>query len=349
MGKRHLLFAFTFALIFSTGVTKAQLSFDANIVSHWSFDDEAATDSKTGATGEIVGDAVTFTDGISGKAIDFSSYVTGDIAGVVVKDDGSNLNAINFTTESFSISLWAIVDPSAAEQTQIIKGTNGPDATDFEGNAVNNANGYRYTIQTKEGEIRFAIDDNDDFGGKTQLGVNIADLATPYPTGEWVNIVGVRDRESGNLYLYLNGAQIGESVDGTGDLNIAGQDLVIGNYVTGANVTMGPIDEVMIMNKALSADEVAELYNNLATSFNAPKLSVGALKIQPTFVNNTLSIQEVSDFNTIEIYNLTGALVKSVNNIEDNVTLDVNELTTGKYIVKGIGQDKVTVGSFIKQ
>ncbi len=140
-------------------------------------------------------------------------------AGIVVKDDGSDLSAVNFTPESLTVGLWAIVDPTGVEQVQIIKGTNGSDAIEFDGTTiVNNKNGHRWTIQTKEGEIRFAIDDD---VYKTQLGVDI-DISTlniPYPNGEWVHIVGVRDRDAGSLCLYLSGALIGESVDATGDLN----------------------------------------------------------------------------------------------------------------------------------
>lgn len=247
-------------LLCFAGSAFAQLSFNDNIVSHWKLDETSGTtvaDDITGATGTLIGEGVGYVDGVFGGAIDFTNFTTGDIAGIVVKDDGSNLTPINFTSESFTISLWTIVDPTLGEQTQIIKGTNGADALDFDGIAVNNANGHRFTIQTKDSELRFAVDDA---LNKTQLGVNIDTLAIPYPTGEWVNIVGVRDRDAAMLYLYLNGDQIGSITDATGDLNIAGQDLVLSNYVTGANVTMGPLDDVIIINKALSETEVIELF-----------------------------------------------------------------------------------------
>ena len=332
---KTLLLTLTLVLFISTNWIQAQLSFNDNIVSHWKLDETSGTtvtDNITGATGSIVGDAVSFVDGVSGGAIDFSNYTTGDIAGIVVKDDGSNLTPINFTSESFTISLWAIVDPTLAEQTQIIKGTNGADAVDFDGNPVNNANGNRFTIQTKSSEIRFAIDDDQDgVTGKTQLGVDITTLATPYPTGEWVNIVGVRDRSSTMLYLYLNGVQIGSTIDATGDLNIAGQDLVIGNYVTGANVTMGPLDDIMIINKALSETEVTELYDSYFNSSGFRNIKLSGANI--TSKENQIKIS-VNSPSSVSVYSIDGKAIvdKTVDGI---ATIPAK---SGIYIVKVNGK-----------
>ena len=313
-------------LIVGANSVKAQ-SFADNIVSQWTFNDGTAKDLKTGVTGTVIGDNVTYVAGKYGQAVDFSAYATGDLAGIVVKDDGSNLNAINFTTESFTVAIWTTIDPTLSNQMLIVKGTNSASELDFDGNAVNGANGNRFVIETKEGNMRFAIDDDIN---KSQLGVDVASLADGYPTG-WVQFVGVRDRENTMLRLYLNGVEVGSMADATGDLNIAGQDFVIGNFVTGANVAMGQVDEVYVINKALSAEEIVEL---MSLSTKAKDIALNdQLKAIP--VEGGIKLPSNSN---ASVYSISGKLIQS------NVNADFISCAKGMYIVRvGNSASKVMV------
>lgn len=326
--KKILLSAFVLTLLVvgANNTVKAQ-SFADNIVSKWTFNDGTATDVKTGVTGTIIGDNVAFVDGKYGKAIDFSAYATGDLAGVVVKDDGTNLSAINFTTESFTVAVWTTIDPTVSNQMLIVKGTNSADETDFDGNPINNANGNRFVIETKTGDVRFAIDDDIN---KSQLGVDVYGLTDGYPTG-WVQIVGVRDRDNAVLNLYINGVLAGSMADGTGDLNIAGEDFVIGNFVSGANVAMGQVDDVYILNKALDETEVAEL---MSLSTKAKEI---ALKDELKAYSVVGGIKVPAESNA-SVYSISGKV------IAQNVNGDFVSCPKGMYIVKiGNAASKVMV------
>lgn len=346
MQSKNLLSAFTFAACVAGFSSINAQTFTENIVSEWSFE-EAIVDNVTGATGTIEGGGGTsYIDGLKNKALDFTGAEYNSI--VIIEDDGT-LDPINFTTESFTVSMWANVDPAfETEQTLLMKGSNGSEDADEDGNIAPNANGNRYTIHTKNGEVRFAIDDDI---AKSQLGVNIADIDGGYPLNEWVHIVGVRSTELGELNLYVNGVWIGGRTDDTGELNLAGQRLMLGNFTNRANVSQGPIDEVAILNKALNDDEVAALYNSYLSSGVFKNNAIANITVAPNPVSSELIIQNATKLTKVEVYNLSGMMVKVINNANaGTIRSSVEGLPTGTYIVKGFSDDSViSSGSFIKQ
>ncbi|MEL6718940.1 MAG: LamG-like jellyroll fold domain-containing protein, partial [Bacteroidota bacterium] len=117
-------------------------------------------------------------------------------------------------------------------------------------------NGHWYAMATKDGELRLALDDD---ATKTQLGVSIDE--TTFPPMEWNHIAGVIDTEQDSIYLYLNGVQIGSLLNETDmDMSTTGLPLVIGNYHSGVRKINGALDEIEIYDRALSADDVAEIF-----------------------------------------------------------------------------------------
>ena len=261
-----------FALLLSTILainTVYSQSFPDGLVSWWRLDQNSGTtvtDKVTGASGEVVNDGTEWIEGFNGNALDFSNAVD---SAVVIIEDSEDLQPINFTDQSFSVSM--LVNLVAFDPTFIlIKGDNGSDGP--------NGNGQRYAFEIKDTELRFVIDDNIT---KTQLGVSVPG----FPLNEWAHIVGVRDRGAGSLFLYLNGTEIGNMVDATGTLDLDSMRLLLGNYHHLEGKINGAIDEVMIFDTVLTAAEVAALKDSILNyvepdiftySLNTSELIVGA-------------------------------------------------------------------------
>jgi len=81
----------------------------------------------------------------------------------------------------------------------------------------------------------------------------------------WYHIVFTYDKSltSGNLKLYINGEEAANPVDETGTISSNAYNLLIGaRLATPVDLFSGTIDEVHIYNRALSEEEISDLYNN---------------------------------------------------------------------------------------
>ncbi len=83
----------------------------------------------------------------------------------------------------------------------------------------------------------------------------------------WYHVAATYDGSF--LRMYLNGGLVGSPVAATGDIGTSNNDLEIGHYYTtagGVNEPLrffiGQIDELSLWSRALSADEVSEIYSN---------------------------------------------------------------------------------------
>ena len=84
-------------------------------------------------------------------------------------------------------------------------------------------------------------------------------IVAPY-IGQWILYVGIYDGE--NQYIYVNGAELGRKSH-TGTITESTTDLYIGsqyNLQTTATSFAGKNDELMVLNRALSAQENKTLY-----------------------------------------------------------------------------------------
>jgi len=185
--------------------------------------------------------------GWDGNAIDFSKGAPN--AGITVPDN----DIVEFdSTESFTISMLIKADPvgNTAEQEILMKGAFGVD----EGQGWE---GKWYGMQFKGGEVRLAVDDN---VTKTQLG---ADISAIWPSNRWAHLVGVRDRGSNMLKLYLNGQLIGEMEDGTQN-DIASGDLpmLMGVNYQSLSQLDGQLDDVRFYNYPLNPAAVDSLFES---------------------------------------------------------------------------------------
>lgn len=336
--KLKSLLLLAIAMVASTSLIKAQLSSDSKIVAQWKFDEGTGTnvsDTKGTSNGTMnnMTDAA-WVDGISGKALDFS---TGDATAYVEVADNAIID-FNATT-SFTISVFVkVADISGTDMNFIWKGATGKNTADEKG--------HWYGMLFKDNQLRVAVDDD---ATKTQLA--FADANLTMTMDGWNHLVGVRDLIAGNLYLYINGVKVAEMVDGTtGDITSTPLPLVIGNNNGHDRNFLGALDEITMYNSALSDAEIAEIYNHYTSTTGVSSLDlIEGLKLVRNPVVDQLVLTNASAFTRIEIYNLTGALVKTIsNNNSEEITEDVSNLLKGKYFVRGYGNTTIVTKTFLK-
>ncbi|WP_374444955.1 LamG-like jellyroll fold domain-containing protein [Epilithonimonas sp.] len=176
-----------------------------------------------------------------------------------------NQDHIFFDKNSFTISFWikapiSMIPTSSSTSLYVLcKGS-------FTKNSETGATGKRYNVEIKGGQLRFAIDDD----------VTKKEITSPianYFTGNWVNVVIMRDVVAHKMRIYTNGVLSAEgdetAVTGVGEAS----DLIIGNIgkfelmsSTAPAPYKGAFDELKMFNHALTSSEVSALYNQATLS-----------------------------------------------------------------------------------
>ncbi len=121
-------------------------------------------------------------------------------------------------------------------------------------NTTTGATGNWVGIEYKNGNLRFAIDDD-----KSKSEASAA--AGECFDGNWHHVVCVRDGVTKQLMLYIDGVLAGDAADNTSAIADNNEDMVIGNVnVDFNNPFVGEIDEFIIYEGAMSASKVAKRY-----------------------------------------------------------------------------------------
>jgi len=170
-----------------------------------------------------------------------------------------------FDEHSFAISMWLKSSAPTPQSYLIHKGT-------FKADENTGGTGQWYGLEIKDGNLRFAVDDNKT---KTELSTS----ASPIFSGDWVHLVAIRDREDDVLRIYFNGVKIKETSDRTAQSIGQLEPVILGNSNGFGTPFKGYIDEVKLFNKRLTDQEVLELYHTLPTPMKAfaPSLAEGAV------------------------------------------------------------------------
>ncbi len=99
----------------------------------------------------------------------------------------------------------------------------------------------------------------------SQSGANGQSTSNP-ADGKWHNVIWIWNGSS--LSLYVDGNAETVTVAGTFTVNtVLNGVLRMGSYLTGGADLSGSLDDVRIYNRALSAAEVANLYQSAAKSY----------------------------------------------------------------------------------
>ena len=254
-----------------------------------------------------------------------------------------NQDHIFFDKNSFTVSFWmkapASMIPSSSSTSLYVlcKGS-------FTKNTTTGATGKRYNIEIKGGQLRFAIDDD----------VTKKEITSPianYFTGDWVNVVIMRDIVAHKMRIYTNGVLSAEgdetAVTGIGEVS----DLIIGNIgefelmsTTAPAPYKGAFDELKMFNYALPLSEVQALYSQATLSTDKFLSKKGI--IYPNPVKDQISIQ-LPDYKksslTATLRDMTGKIIinEKINSSEKGVfILNISSRkASGTYILNVSGEN----------
>ncbi|WP_243235881.1 LamG-like jellyroll fold domain-containing protein [Flavobacterium pectinovorum] len=282
--------------------------------------------------------------GKENKAIDFTTLTPNKLMVSVPNQDN-----ILFDKNSFTVSFWMKADasliPTGSTLSSYIlcKGS-------MTKNTTTGATGRRFNVEIKSNQLRFAIDDDKT---KTELASSLA--ATSYFTGNWVNVIIMRDVTASKLRIYTNGVFTNEKADATGTAVGIGEptDLVIGNIGAlelFANTTPAPykglFDELKIFNYALNATEITQLYNQALLNndkFTQNKVS-GTVYPNPVKEQIFISIPNYKEsYVTATLSDVTGKII-----VKEKISSDgngvfklniANKKVSGLYILNVSGEN----------
>jgi len=222
------------ATVGSAGAAYGFINWDDSLLGWWTGDDLTRDESGRGNDARLMGDAELTTDGKFGNAFEFDGdgdYLTLSAAGEHASID-HNPDFDFREDDSFTLSAW-VYKLNRNEETILQKNT------------------WRLRYH---GAQRWQV----------SVGGLHAWYPDPAPTNRWAHIAAVYDAPAGRVTLYVDGQA---RYDGTG--TAAGElctrtPLSIGKTNWDGRYWTGKIDEVMIFGRALSAGEMAFLYNAVA-------------------------------------------------------------------------------------
>ena len=199
-------------------------------IGFWPLDEGSGSvtqDSVGEADGTLVNDPA-WTEGRTGNALRFDGTDQYVDTGANVLDSAGN----------YSVSAWVRLNATEEFATAV--------SQDGDSNSA-------FFLQYSGSDDRFAFS----FAGIRAL------ASQPPETGRWYHLVGVRDAVDGTLRLYVDGELSGETPACLGEESSG--NLVIGRAKFGGEPVdffNGAIDQVHAYDRALSADEVDELYQS---------------------------------------------------------------------------------------
>jgi len=214
----------------SAGKCRSCLTPPSNMVSWW--DGEGNADDIIGTNSGTLQNGTSFSPGKVGQA--FSLDGTNDYVTVPSSPD------LNFGSNPFTISTWIKTSQTGSWKRIVAK----RDPT---------GGGYWYSLVINDSRARLEL----------CAGCNL-DSGSIVNDGEWHLIVVTRDRTANMFNMYIDGILENTRTDnGFAFDNGIGSPLEIGKWASESygGTYAGLIDEVQIFNRALTADEIAAIYN----------------------------------------------------------------------------------------
>jgi hypothetical protein len=203
--------------------------------------------------GLIEGDAFKNPDGKFGAAFEFDGINHGgDIPTDRIVIPGFQDRHPIFDT-SFTVMAWARPD---INEKMVIVGTK----------SITNLPGWH--LRTSGGNHRLRMGVNT---GYTNATAASAETSDPMEPGVWVHVVGIYDATEPSIQLYLDGVWIDTKTDLDGVVSTGyGNDLerAIAVPEDPQKDWDGLVDEVLIFNRVLDADEIKALYDSTVNQFH---------------------------------------------------------------------------------
>ena len=309
-------------------------------VAHFKFDETSGTT----AQNEISGSA---------EAVDFTPEWTAGVQGGALllpeRDKGymvqPHYDDLKLGNVSFSITLW-------------FKSSGGNDIDWYlfhkgshTANSATGATGKWIGIQYKNNNLTFGIDDD-----KTKTNIDVP--ASDYFDDRWHFLACVRDVESKEIIMYIDGEKVGSTTDKTGDISET-EDMVIGNCNVNFNTPyQGALDELTISTGALSAAKVKKMYEeHKAAGIDETTVSATErVNVYPTVVDDytRIVLNGVSnEMATFVIANMAGAEVYNrsyyIEGSEPLIISGLGELPAGVYTLSVTTSDGIYTRKLVKK
>ena len=226
----------------------AQVAFPTNgLVAYWSFDSVSGNtveDTFGDNDGTAVGEPLFGTEyGVNGDGV---RLVAAETQSITVTHDDS----LNFTASSFSISAW--FNTSTTGVRQFIASKRDENTGD---------GGYSLRVN-EDSKIRAGV-------GRGGNNTFFSTIGT-YADGQWHHVVFVGSRDANAMYLYVNGVLDATSGAWSTRPMDTTNNFTIGNEPDSVGFFNGSLDEIAIWNRALTDDEVSEIYNDGKGRFYTP-------------------------------------------------------------------------------
>ena len=227
------LISLTFAF-WALNINSASADITSGLVAHYKFDEGAGTtagdSSGNNNTGTLI-NGPTRTLGKIGQALNFDGV-----------DDFVNVGTsatYEFGLNSFSVSTW-FYTPANLTNEYILSRVNGAYTTGWN-IGVSGVSTLNWIVLN---------------------GVSSANATMPsFALSQWHHAVGVVDRTANRSYLYVDGVLQGNvSIAGFGAVDAVGANLNFGRNSGGGTQFNGLIDEVRVYNRALTEQEIRQLY-----------------------------------------------------------------------------------------
>jgi len=221
-----------------------------DLVGHWKLDDieQVAEDSSIyGNNGFLMPEFAgpIWTDGVLNGALSFD--------GIDNYVDCGNDNALDFSTEDFSISVWVNIRGQWTGGT----GSNENVCAILDKGTGHMVDGYGLHFSGNFMKIRFSTD-GDDSGGEDTARFDLWN-DDPLNYDQWYHVVAVR--ESGIKYLYVDGVQQSTTQNDARELSDTTRHLLFGKHDRDSDGWFnGIIDNVKIYSCALTPDEILDEY-----------------------------------------------------------------------------------------
>ncbi len=160
------------------------------------------------------------------------------------------------------------------------------------------------------------------------------DSPDPLVVGEWTHIAVTYDAV--NAYLYVNGNMVGTGNFGVPLLPSAYSFTVGAQADVDDNKFPGAMDEILVYDRPLTAQEVLDIYNNVPLSISDYDTLSNRVQIAPNPTQATFSINADPSLGALVSYQVTdmkGSIVLSAGITNMNEDIDVSALSAGAYIL----------------
>lgn len=259
--------------------------------------------------------------GVHGRSLDFE----GADNEITIPDDAS-LDMGNVMT----FSCWINPRNDLTRQTIF-----GPD---------NETGGFQFEINVSQGMIAIIVPGI--FVARTNV--------TEIKVNKWQHIVYTRTGTgSGTHAIYSDGVLLELETDATADFTDATNDRKIGRRSSGSQLYTGLISDIRIWKRALSFEEVKQLYINPFAMFKRPDISrygaiTGVTEVDKTFTADSI-LKKVDNDKTFT----SDAILKKADNDKtftaDSILIqdDIDKTFTADAFLQVIDNDKTFTGNAI--